>query len=57
MWQILVVGGQTPDGKDATNDLSYLCLEAADELQTTQPVMAVRVWEETPEELIKFDAR
>ena len=23
------------------------CLEAADELQTTQPVMAVRVWEGT----------
>ena len=52
MWQILMVGGQTSDGKDATNDLSYLCLEAADELQTTQPVMAVRVWEGTPEELI-----
>lgn len=57
MWQILVVGGQTPDGKDATNDLSYLCLEAADELQTTQPVMAVRVWEETPDELIKFGCK
>jgi pyruvate formate-lyase/glycerol dehydratase family glycyl radical enzyme len=57
MWQILMVGGQTSDGKDATNDLSYLCLEAADELQTTQPVMAVRVWEGTPEELIKFGCR
>lgn len=57
MWQILVVGGQTPDGKDATNDLSYLCLEAASELQVKQPVMALRVWEETPEELIKFGCR
>ncbi|NLW77756.1 MAG: pyruvate formate-lyase, partial [Methanomicrobiales archaeon] len=57
MWQILVVGGQTRDGKDATNDLSFLCLEAADELQTTQPVMAVRVWEETPEELIRFGCK
>lgn len=57
MWQILVVGGQTPDGKDASNDLSYLCLEAADELQVKQPVMAVRVWEETPEDLIKFGCR
>jgi len=28
MWQTLVVGGQTRDGKDATNDLSYLCLAA-----------------------------
>lgn len=53
MWEILVVGGQTPDGKDATNDLSYLCLEAANLLKTTQPVMAVRVWEGSPEALIR----
>ncbi len=57
MWQILVVGGQTPDGKDATNDLSFLCLEAADELQTKQPVMALRVWEETPEEIIQLGCK
>ena len=53
MWEILIVGGQTPDGQDATNELSYLCLDAADELQTTQPVMAVRVWSGTPEGLIR----
>ena len=53
MWEILVVGGQTPDGKDATNDLSYLCLEAANQLKTTQPVMAVRTWEGTPEALFR----
>ena len=38
MWEILVVGGQTPDGKDASNELSYMCLDAAADLQTTQPV-------------------
>lgn len=53
MWEILVVGGQTPDGQDATNELSYLCLEAANQLKTTQPVMAVRVWDGTPEALIR----
>ena len=53
MWEILIVGGQTADGKDATNELSYVCLEAANQLQTTQPVMAVRVWEGTPEALIR----
>lgn len=57
MWQILVVGGQTPDGKDATNDLSYLCLEAADDLQVKQPVMALRVWEETPKDLIQLGCK
>ncbi|MBQ9662556.1 MAG: pyruvate formate-lyase [Oscillospiraceae bacterium] len=53
MWQILVVGGQTPDGRDATNDLSYLCLDAAAEMQTTQPVLALRVWRNTPESLVR----
>ncbi len=53
MWQILVVGGQTPDGQDASNDLSYLCLDAASEMQTTQPVMALRVWKGTPEALMR----
>lgn len=53
MWELLIVGGQTPEGEDATNELSYVCLEAANQLKTTQPVMAVRVWDGTPEELIR----
>ena len=53
MWEILIVGGQTPDGRDATNELSYVCLEVANQLKTTQPVMAVRVWEGSPEALIR----
>lgn len=57
MWEILIVGGQTPEGEDATNELSYLCLEAADELKTTQPVLAVRVWDGTPEELVRMGCR
>ena len=57
MWQTLMVGGQTREGEDATNDLSYLALEAADELKTKQPVMALRVWEKTPRELIRMGCR
>jgi len=57
MWQTLMVGGQTRDGRDATNDLSFLCLEAASELQTRQPIMALRVWEHTPEELFRYGCR
>ena len=53
MWEIMVVGGQTPDGRDATNELSYMCLEVANRLKTSQPVMAVRVWDGTPEALVK----
>lgn len=57
MWQTLMVGGQTADGKDATNELSYLCLEAASDLQVKQPVMAVRVWENTPEDLFQYGCK
>lgn len=40
--QYLVVGGQTADGRDATNELSYLCLEAADRLRLKQPTLTIR---------------
>ena len=56
MWEILMVGGQTPEGKDATNDLSYLCLDAGADLQTSQPVLSVRVFEGTPHALIRKGA-
>ena len=57
MWQTLMVGGQTREGSDASNELSLLCLQAADELQTKQPVLALRVCEDTPEELIRFGCK
>ena len=40
--QYLVVGGQTPDGQDATNELSSLCLEAVDALRLKEPNLTVR---------------
>jgi hypothetical protein len=40
--QYLVVGGQTPDGRDATNELSFLCLEAIDVLRIKEPNLTVR---------------
>lgn len=40
--QYLVVGGQTADGRDATNELSSLCLEAVDELRIKEPNLTVR---------------
>lgn len=42
MWQNVAIGGQTADGMDATNDLSYLVLEATDGVQTTQPSVSFR---------------
>jgi len=40
--QYCTVGGQTADGKDASNDVSCLIVEAADELRLKQPTVVVR---------------
>ena len=40
--QYLVVGGQLADGRDATNALSSLCLEAVDALRLKEPTLTVR---------------
>ncbi len=39
------LGGQTADGQDATNELSYLWLEAAMRTRTPHPTLSVRVHE------------
>ncbi|KAI3347272.1 glycyl radical protein [Clostridium botulinum] len=52
MFQNLIVGGQTPDGKDATNKLSYMCLEATGSLKLPQPSLCVRIWSKTPDEFL-----
>jgi pyruvate formate-lyase/glycerol dehydratase family glycyl radical enzyme len=51
-WQNCVLGGQTPDGKDATNELTYLLLEAAKDCQTPHHTLTLRVHEGTPEALM-----
>ncbi len=51
-WNNLVIGGVTPDGKDATNELSYLILEAAKDCETPHHTITVRVHEGTPEKLM-----
>lgn len=52
MFQNLIVGGQTPDGKDATNALSYACLETTMRIQLPQPSTSIRIWEGTPDSLM-----
>ena len=44
-WNNWVIGGVTPDGEDATNELSYLILEAAKDCQTPHHTITVRVHE------------
>ena len=52
MFQNLIVGGQKPEGGDATNALSFLCLEATKHTRLPQPSISVRVWQGTPDELM-----
>lgn len=51
MWQILMVGGQTVEGLDASNQVSFLTLEAADELRMAQPAVAMRYFDGISPEL------
>lgn len=51
-WHNWVIGGLTPDGEDATNELSYLILEAARDCQTPHHTITVRVHEGTPDALM-----
>ena len=49
----LVLGGQTKDGSDAGNDLTYLCLEITRELKLINPAISLRTFHGTPKELWK----
>jgi pyruvate formate-lyase/glycerol dehydratase family glycyl radical enzyme len=51
-WHNMVIGGQTSNGQDATNELTYLILEAAKRLMTPHHTITLRVHEGTPEELM-----
>jgi len=49
----MILGGVDSDGNDATNALSYLCLEIAGDLRTRDPIVSVRLHKSTPEMFIK----
>ncbi len=45
----LSLGGQTPEGEDATNPLSYLCLQVDRWVSRKQPNLSTRVHADTPD--------
>lgn len=47
-WEVVTIGGQDKDGNDATNELSFILLELADELRMRQPNFHVRIHKNTP---------
>lgn len=52
LFQNLIAGGQDKYGNDATNDLSYMCIEATMHVLLPQPSFSVRVWNGTPHEFL-----
>lgn len=51
-FQNLNLGGQTVEGQDAVNELSYLCLAVTARLQLPQPQISVLISEKTPDEFV-----
>jgi len=52
LFQNITAGGQTPTGEDATNELSYLMLDAAELAQTSQPSIGLRYHRTIPDRIM-----
>lgn len=52
VFQNLCVGGQDEEGMDATNDISYMCMEAVAHVKLPAPSFSIRVWQGTPDEFL-----
>lgn len=53
----IAIGGQHADGSDATNVLSYMCLQAQADLQLPQPNLSVRLHRRSPQDFLNAVAR
>ncbi len=51
-WHNWTIGGVTSDGRDATNELTYLLLDAARETRLPHHTLTLRVHADTPEKLM-----
>jgi len=48
----LAIGGQTQDGKDASNELTYVVLDATENMRLPKPSVSLKWFQRTPEELM-----
>jgi len=55
--QHLTLGGVRPDGSDASNELTYLCLEVTEDLRLHRPQVGLRWNRDTPPELLRRAVR
>ena len=51
-WEALTIGGKTRDGRDATNELSYLILRSKREFPLNYPDLAARIHAQSPEKFL-----
>ena len=54
--QAITLGGTDGEGRDVTNDLTYLALETAKTMRTIEPSIALRIHNNTPDELLSAAA-
>ncbi|MEI6100506.1 MAG: formate C-acetyltransferase/glycerol dehydratase family glycyl radical enzyme [Eubacteriales bacterium] len=57
MFQTLTLGGQTRDGVDASNDISYITLSAISNIKLQEPTVIVRIHPKTPQKFLMEAAR
>lgn len=53
-WQVVTIGGMDRNGNDATNELSYMLIDIANELRMRQPNFHARFHAGTPDEFKKL---
>ncbi len=50
--RVTTVGGQTANGRDATNEMSYIVLDAIKSINLSEPSVAIRIHKNTPDEFL-----
>ena len=50
--QAMTIGGVGPDGRDVTNEMTYLLLETAETMKTLEPSLVLRYHDGTPDRLL-----
>lgn len=57
LYSNLMVGGYRPDGRDGSNELSALCIEAMNLTAMAEPNFSMRYNQDTPDELLRLAAK
>lgn len=57
LYSNLMIGGRTPEGKDGSNELSYLCIEAMNLTSMAEPNFSMRYNADTPDDLLRLASK